>query len=91
METELIGVSQNIRKIKKIIDQVADTELDILVFGETGVGKELVVRSLYQKSNRAGKPFIKVNCAALPDTLLESEMFGYVKGEPYVGWRVFKS
>ena len=80
METELIGVSQNIRKIKKIIDQVADTELDILVFGETGVGKELVVRSLYQKSNRAGKPFIKVNCAALPDTLLESEMFGYERG-----------
>ena len=47
METELIGVSQNIRKIKKIIDQVADTELDILVIGETGVGKELVVRRLY--------------------------------------------
>jgi transcriptional regulator with GAF, ATPase, and Fis domain len=47
METELIGVSQNIRKIKKIIDQVADTELDILVIGETGVGNELVVRRLY--------------------------------------------
>jgi transcriptional regulator with GAF, ATPase, and Fis domain len=80
METELIGVSQNIRKIKKVIDQVADTELDILVFGETGVGKELVVRGLYQKSKRVGKPFIKVNCAALPDTLLESEMFGYERG-----------
>jgi transcriptional regulator with GAF, ATPase, and Fis domain len=80
METELIGVSQNIRKIKKIIDQVADTELDILVIGETGVGKELVVRRLYQKSKRVGKPFIKVNCAALPDTLLESEMFGYERG-----------
>jgi transcriptional regulator with GAF, ATPase, and Fis domain len=79
-ETKLIGVSQNIRKIEKIIDQVADTELDILVYGETGVGKELVVRSLYQKSNRVGKPFIKVNCAALPDTLLESEMFGYERG-----------
>ncbi len=79
-QIELIGVSQNIRKIKKINDQVADTELDILVFGETGVGKELVVRSLYQKSNRAGKPFVKVNCAALPDTLLESEMFGYERG-----------
>jgi transcriptional regulator with GAF, ATPase, and Fis domain len=79
-ETKLIGVSQNIRKIKKVIDQVADTELDILVFGETGVGKELVVRCLYQKSNRVDKPFIKVNCAALPDTLLESEMFGYERG-----------
>ena len=50
------------------------------MFGETGVGKELVVRSLYQKSKRVGKPFIKVNCAALPDTLLESEMFGYERG-----------
>ena len=79
-EAKLIGVSQNIRKIKKIIDKVADTELDILVCGETGVGKELVVRSLYQKSNRINKPFIKVNCAALPDTLLESEMFGYERG-----------
>jgi transcriptional regulator with GAF, ATPase, and Fis domain len=79
-ETELVGVSQNIRKIKKVINQVADTELDILVCGETGVGKELVVRNLYQKSNRIDKPFIKVNCAALPDTLLESEMFGYDRG-----------
>ena len=79
-KTELIGFSQNIRKIKKVIDQVADTELDILVCGETGVGKELVVRCLYQKSNRIDKPFIKVNCAALPDTLLESEMFGYERG-----------
>ena len=79
-QTELLGVSQNIRKINKIIDQVADTELDILVLGETGVGKELVVRGLYQKSKRVGKPFVKVNCAALPDNLLESEMFGYERG-----------
>ncbi len=80
MEAELIGVSQNIRKIKKLINEVANTELNILVCGETGVGKELVVRNLYQKSKRVGKPFIKVNCAALPDTLLESEMFGYERG-----------
>jgi two-component system response regulator AtoC len=80
METELIGVSQNIERIKKRIEQVADTDLNILVCGETGVGKEVVVRSLYQKSKRLGKPFVKVNCAALPDTLLESEMFGYEKG-----------
>jgi two-component system response regulator AtoC len=80
METELIGVSQNIERIKKRIEQVADTDLNILVCGETGVGKEVVVRSLYQNSKRLGKPFVKVNCAALPDTLLESEMFGYEKG-----------
>jgi transcriptional regulator with GAF, ATPase, and Fis domain len=80
METELIGVSQNIERIKKRIRQVADTDLNILVCGETGVGKEVVVRSLYQESKRLGKPFVKVNCAALPGTLLESEMFGYEKG-----------
>jgi transcriptional regulator with PAS, ATPase and Fis domain len=80
MEIKLIGVSQHIERIKKLIDQVADTNLNILVCGETGVGKEVVVRSLYQKSKRLGKPFVKVNCAALPHTLLESEMFGYEKG-----------
>jgi transcriptional regulator with GAF, ATPase, and Fis domain len=80
METELIGISQNIRQIKELINQVADTDLNIVVSGETGVGKEVVVRSLYQQSKRAGKPFIKVNCAALPATLVESEMFGYEKG-----------
>jgi len=80
MEIELIGVSQNIEQIRKLIDKVADTDLNILVSGETGVGKEVVVKSLYEKSKRFGKPFIKVNCAALPDTLLESEMFGYEKG-----------
>jgi len=80
MEIELIGVSENIMQIRKLIDQIADTDLNVLVCGETGVGKEVVVRSLYEKSKRFGKPLVKVNCAALPDTLLESEMFGYEKG-----------
>ena len=80
MKTELIGVSQNIQRIRKLIDQIADTGLNTIIFGETGVGKELVAECLYDKSNRTGKPFIKVNCAALPDTLLESEMFGYERG-----------
>ena len=80
MEPKLIGVSPNIQRIKELINQVADTGLNIVVCGETGVGKELVVQNLYQKSNRTGKPFVKVNCAALPDTLLESEMFGYEQG-----------
>ena len=80
MEPTIIGVSKNIRRIKELISQVADTGLNTVVYGETGVGKELVVQNLYQKSNRVGKPFIKVNCAALPDTLLESEMFGYERG-----------
>ena len=80
MDIELIGVSQNICKIKQLISKIAETEVNTLVCGETGVGKELVVQNLFHKSNRAGKPFIKVNCAALPDTLLESEMFGYERG-----------
>ena len=80
MKTELIGISENIKRIRELIQQVADTGLNTIVYGETGVGKELVVQNLYQKSTRVGKPFVKVNCAALPDTLLESEMFGYEQG-----------
>ena len=80
MGTDLIGVSQNIKNIKKMINKVAGTGFSILVCGETGVGKEVVVRQLYQKSDRSEKPFVKVNCAALPDTLTESELFGYEQG-----------
>ncbi|MGD8765421.1 MAG: sigma-54 dependent transcriptional regulator [Desulfobacteraceae bacterium] len=80
MENQIIGVSQNICRIRDLIDQVADTGFNTIIHGDTGVGKELVVQCLYQKSNRVGKPFVKVNCAALPDSLLESEMFGYEQG-----------
>ncbi|MCK5417725.1 MAG: sigma-54-dependent Fis family transcriptional regulator, partial [Desulfobacterales bacterium] len=80
MEQLLIGVSRNIQRIRALIDQIADTGLNTIIYGETGVGKELIVQCLYQKSDRVGKPFVKVNCAALPDTLLESEMFGYEQG-----------
>ncbi len=79
-EAELVGVSRNISRVRELIDQVAVAGFNVIVCGETGVGKELVVNSLYRKSNRLGKPFVKVNCAALPDTLLESEMFGYERG-----------
>jgi two-component system response regulator AtoC len=80
METELIGISRDIENIRNVIDRIADCEATVLITGETGVGKEVVARSLYQKSKRFGKPFVKVNCAALPDALVESEMFGYEKG-----------
>jgi len=80
MENELVGVSKNICRIRELIERVAETGLNTVVCGETGVGKELVVQNLYQKSDRVGKSFVKVNCAALPDTLLESEMFGYEQG-----------
>jgi transcriptional regulator with PAS, ATPase and Fis domain len=80
MENELVGVSKNVCRIRELIERVAETGLNTVVCGETGVGKELVVQSLYQKSDRVGKAFVKVNCAALPDSLLESEMFGYEQG-----------
>jgi transcriptional regulator with PAS, ATPase and Fis domain len=80
MTVKLIGISENIQRIKEVINQVAGTGLNVVVCGETGVGKEVVVESLCLKSNRCNKPFVKVNCAALPDNLLESEMFGYERG-----------
>ena len=80
METDLIGISANIVHVRELIQRIADTGLNTVVCGETGVGKELVVKTLYQKSERNGGPFVKVNCAALPDNLLESEMFGYERG-----------
>jgi transcriptional regulator with PAS, ATPase and Fis domain len=80
MDTDLIGVSANITRVRELIRRIADTGLNTVVCGETGVGKELVVKTMYQQSARNGGPFIKVNCAALPDNLLESEMFGYEPG-----------
>ena len=80
MKTEMIGISSNIEKIKNQISRGAKAGLNTVVWGETGVGKELVVKMLFEQSPRYGKAFVKVNCAALPDTLLESEMFGYEPG-----------
>jgi len=80
MKTELIGTSSNIQKIREQIIKIAEFEFNTVVYGETGVGKELVVRMLFESSSRSANTFVKVNCAALPDTLLESEMFGYEQG-----------
>jgi transcriptional regulator with PAS, ATPase and Fis domain len=76
----IIGVSKNIERVRELIEHVAHTGLNTVVFGESGVGKEVVAQNLYQKSPRLGKPFIKINCAALPEGLLESELFGYERG-----------
>ena len=76
----IIGVSRNIERVRELIEHVAHTGLNTVVFGESGVGKEVVAQNLYQKSPRLGKPFIKINCAALPEGLLESELFGYERG-----------
>ncbi len=78
--TPLIGVSTPMRKIKELISHVAQTCLNILITGETGVGKEVVAQSLHAESNRSKNNFVKINCAALPETLLESELYGYEKG-----------
>ena len=78
--TPIIGTSKSIQRIKEHIDHIADTELNVLITGKSGVGKEVVAQNLYYKSERKHKPFIKVNCAALPEGLLESELFGFERG-----------
>ncbi len=76
----LIGVSENMRSVRELIDLVADHGFNIIITGETGVGKDVVAQNLHFKSPRARKPFVKINCAALPEGLLESELFGYEVG-----------
>ena len=78
--SQFIGDSRPMLEIKQQIEQVAESELNILIEGESGTGKEIVARLLHQRSSRKDKAFIKVNCAALPEHLLESELFGYEKG-----------
>jgi transcriptional regulator with PAS, ATPase and Fis domain len=80
METSLIGVSKSIEKIRAQIKHVAGTGVNVVICGESGVGKEVVALTLYHNSPRKGEPFVKVNCAAIPDGLLESELFGYERG-----------
>src|SRR5438128_1706997 len=76
----LMGPSEQMEKIVQQIKQVADSPLTVLVGGETGTGKELVARAIHQLSARCEKPFVAVDCGAIPDTLIESELFGYEKG-----------
>ena len=75
-----IYTSDKMQRIKEIIDQIANTDVTVLIQGESGVGKEVVARSIHLNSFRRERPFVKVNCAALPPDLLESELFGYEKG-----------
>src|SRR6516165_6665394 len=76
----LIGASEAIRRVQKTIGLVADGNATVLILGETGTGKELVARALHEHGRRKDKAFIAVNCAAIPTELLESELFGHVKG-----------
>jgi two-component system, NtrC family, response regulator AtoC len=78
--TMLFGNSERMAEVRNLIERVADTDVTVLIRGESGTGKELVARALHNRSLRKDKPFVKVNCAALPTELLESELFGFEKG-----------
>ena len=77
---EIIGKSEEIQKVFNLVDKVADTDSTILICGESGTGKELIAKAIHYRSSRANKPFVSINCGALPENLLESELFGHVKG-----------
>lgn len=77
---DIIGSSKAVTELKNRIRKIADTQSTVLITGESGTGKELIARSIHSCSKRSNKPFIAINCGAIPDSLLESELFGYVKG-----------
>jgi len=76
----ILGSSDKMREVQRVMDQVAATDITVLIRGESGTGKELVAREICARSKRHDRPFVKVNCAAIPSGLLESELFGYEKG-----------
>ena len=79
-KVRLIGESPAIEALRSIIRRVADTDLAVLILGENGTGKEVVAQSIHYLSRRRDQPFVAVNCAAIPETLAESELFGHEKG-----------
>ena len=76
----IIGQSKKMMEMFALVDKVADCDSTILLNGETGTGKGLVAKAIHRKSKRANKPFISINCGAIPENLLESELFGHVRG-----------
>ncbi len=78
--TELIGETPPMQRVKTLVEKIAPTESSVLILGETGTGKELIARRIHELSKRANRPFVPVNCGALPENLVESELFGHKKG-----------
>ena len=86
----IIGRSTKMQEVFNLVEKVADCDSTILLNGETGTGKGLVAKAIHQKSKRKNKPFISINCGAIPENLLESELFGHVRGA-FTGATVSKS
>ncbi|OQY39339.1 MAG: Fis family transcriptional regulator [Spirochaetaceae bacterium 4572_7] len=80
ISSELIGDSPGIKDVKELIQQISQSDSRVMILGENGTGKEVVAREIFRNSKRNNKPFIEVNCAAIPDNLIESELFGHTKG-----------
>jgi transcriptional regulator with GAF, ATPase, and Fis domain/HAMP domain-containing protein len=80
MFEEIVGSSESLRRVLLQVAKVASTQSTVLILGETGTGKEMIARAIHRRSNRAGRAFIRVNCAAIPPTLIASELFGHEKG-----------
>jgi two-component system, NtrC family, response regulator PilR len=78
--SDIIGESSGLKDVFDVVQKVADTNITVLISGESGTGKELIARSIHFNSKRSSKPFLAVNCGALPESLLESELFGHTKG-----------
>ncbi len=76
----LVGNSPEMMQLKRLVKRIADTDSTVLIRGESGTGKELIAKAMHELSSRADEPFVTINCAALPETLLESELFGHVRG-----------
>lgn len=79
-DENIIGENKDIKKLKEVISFIAKTDTTVLITGETGCGKEVFAKEVHNKSNRENQPYVKINCAAIPESLIESELFGYEKG-----------
>src|SRR5262249_44954280 len=77
---EMVGRSASMQSVFELVEKVAAARTTVLITGESGVGKELVARAVHERSQRAAEPFVPVNCGAIPEGLIESELFGHVKG-----------